>query len=394
MSSQPEASSMPRSRLRLFMVSYHYEPKIRGGMGGFQVIFELGRQFGKRHSVTLFLPAHSRRASPLDCVWIPVIPLPLLRVISFNLMLIPAMLVRAWTGRPDVIFERVFNSIVPMPLAKMLGSRYVVQLNGNPLQFYREHKPRAVAWVRRLVSRNLRNASSIVALTEGLKEQVRSDFGVSTTKVHVAPSGSNSELFFPRDRFECRKNLSIAADAWLAVFTGTFYAYQGIGTLLTALSSPTLRDLQVWLLGDGVMRDAWERKAAVIGLSQVRFTGQVDYDRVPAFLATADFCLAPFDPERGEVSPLKVLDYIFCARPTVIARIPSVENLIREFPSLLPFEPGNVASLIHALETMLKRRDYFAEQARLDSQKAIERYSWERIALGIEAQCLLSGVPS
>jgi glycosyltransferase involved in cell wall biosynthesis len=87
------------------------------------------------------------------------------------------------------------------------------------------------------------------------------------------------------------------------------------------------------------------------------------------------------------VSPLKVLDYLFCGRPTVIARIPAVENLIGQFPSLLPFAAGDPASLAEALLRMRRDGRAYLELARLDSRRARETCSWERIAETIATGC-------
>src|SRR5687767_8921777 len=100
----------PSRPLRIFIVSYLYDPGVNAGMGGFQKVLELGTQFHLRHHVTVFAPSYSRRPTPLDCVWIPVINRPLLRLISFNLMLVPALLYKAARRRPDVIYERIFNA--------------------------------------------------------------------------------------------------------------------------------------------------------------------------------------------------------------------------------------------------------------------------------------------
>ena len=357
-------------------------------MGGFQKVFELASQFQERnHRVTLFLPAYSRRKTDLDCVWIPTLNLPLLRLLLFNCLLVPLLLIRTLTGRPDVIYLRIFNSFTPPLLARLLAAVFVIEFNGNPVQYYKARELWRGKWVRRLVAWNLRRAEKIVALTKGLQSEINSDFGVDLSKVYIAPSGSNPQVFFPRSRAKCRQELGVAEEAMVAVFTGTFFAYQGVEVLLEALRDRRLRSLQAWLLGEGTMRRQWESQAAALGLKQVWFTGQIDYHRVPLFVGAAHFCVAPFAPTRGEVSPLKVIDYLFCARPTVIARISAVENLLGEFSSLLPFTPGDPDSLADAMYSMIERGNYFSQLAQADSELAMHRYSWENIARRVEENC-------
>lgn len=382
-----DAAASPSRGLRIFIVSYLYEPNIQQGMGGFQKVFELGRQLARFHQVTFFLPAYSRHSTDLDCVWVPVVNLPMLRMLSFNLATAIAILVRALRGRPHIVYQRIFNAFGPAVAATLLGSRLVVEFNGNPLDFYRAHSSAGRPWVRRLIGWNLQQADRVVALTEGLRSEILSDFGVDNSHVFVAPSGSNPDVFYPRDRQECRQALGIKRDALVAVFAGTFFPYQGIDDLLAALADPRLRHLDVWLLGEGVMRSAWESRAAQLGLERVRFAGQVEWARVPVFIGAADFCLAPFDPSRGEVSPLKVLDYLFCARPTVISDIAPVQNLLDQFRSLLPFKAGDSGALAEALETMISAREDYGRRAERDSQLARQRYSWEQIAHDIEVNC-------
>ncbi len=157
--------------------------------------------------------------------------------------------------------------------------------------------------------------------------------------------------------------------------------------MLEALADPRLEVLQTWLLGEGTMRKEWESQAASLGLKQVWFTGQVDHSRVPLFVGAADFCLAPFAPNRGEVSPLKVMDYLFCGRPIVIAGIPAVENLLQEFSSILSFTPGDPRSLADTMSTMIQGRSDFARQAQEDSELARRHYSWEKIAHRVAENC-------
>src|SRR5207302_1140948 len=72
------------------------------------------------------------------------------------------------------------------------------------------------------------------------------------------------------------------------------------------------------IVGDGLMREGWQRYARERGVADVvRFAGQVPYAEVPAWLSAMDVVAAPFTADRGETSPFKVLDAMACARPVV-----------------------------------------------------------------------------
>jgi len=373
--------------LEIFLVSYLYEPEIHFGMGGFQKVFDLARALGQRHHVTLFLPLYSRQRTEIECVWVPLLNLPLVRVLSFNLFLVFLMLSRSLRGRPDILYCRIFNSVTPPLMARLLGAYLIVEINGDPLQYYQEHDSFKTRWVRRLVKWNLGRSRKVVALTEGLRKMLGSQFDVEPFRIHMAPSGSDPSVFYPRDRLTCREALGLPEEGVMAVFSGTFFAYQGVDVLLTALADPRLKDLNVWLLGEGEKRVAWESMARKMGLGRVNFTGQVEREQVALYVGAANFCLAPFSPDRGEVSPLKVLDYLFCARAAAVSQIPSVENLLQEFSSLVSFAPGSPSSLAEVLVRMMGESKQLDSAASRDSERARSRYSWQSIALEIERNC-------
>jgi GT2 family glycosyltransferase/glycosyltransferase involved in cell wall biosynthesis len=60
----------------------------------------------------------------------------------------------------------------------------------------------------------------------------------------------------------------------------------------------------------------------------VYFLGEKRIEELPAYLSKADFCLLPFHPSKivEAVSPIKVFEYIFMAKPVVSTRIAEVSN--------------------------------------------------------------------
>ena len=70
---------------------------------------------------------------------------------------------------------------------------------------------------------------------------------------------------------------------------------------------------------------------------------------MPAIIAQADVCVAPLAYNDRNVTqgccPIKVIEYMACARPIVAANLPVVRELVRDDVDALLFTPDDPAEL-------------------------------------------------
>ena len=79
----------------------------------------------------------------------------------------------------------------------------------------------------------------------------------------------------------------------------------------------------------------------------------------------------------GEISPLKLFDYMASNRPIVAARLPTITPFIEDGIGGLLFEPENSADLAEKIEFVLTRDcSSLARHAR----SRVEDYTWQRRA--------------
>jgi glycosyltransferase involved in cell wall biosynthesis len=258
--------------------------------------------------------------------------------------------------RPDVVYLRVGTDLLAPLLRRLLGSRVVLEVNADPLEFL--HVENAGTARRRLarwtLAVNARASDLVVALTPGLARRLVEQVGVPRDKVVVIPSATDPQHFVPADATATRRRLGIAPEGPVVGFVGLFYRHQGVPTLLHALAKlrPGRPGLLALVVGDGVMRRVWEAQARALDLADVvRFTGQVPYADVPACFNAMDVVAAPFTAHRGETSPFKMLDALACARPVVASDLPSVRPLLDSGAVVLvpPDDPGALADAVAAL---------------------------------------------
>lgn len=347
--------------MRIFFLYYEYDPRVRGGMGGFSHLWQLAKNWHDMgHRVTVFSPTTGPAdpATPAKVVRVPAPPLPFLRPLCAYGFSFLMALREGLRHPPDMVYCReMFSPLLPL-LARLLKARLFIEVNGDS---YEDHLRRKAGFLRlwfvkTVQTFNFRRADRVLPVTEGLGRTLRLRYRLKEDRVAVIPNGTDTELFFPRQAVECRRALGLPAERPLVGFIGTFYAYQGLDVLLQAapiLLSRFPRTLFL-LVGDGVERPALEDLARRLGIGdRVVFTGQVPYEEVPLYLGALDVVAAPFRSFRGETSPLKLMDAWACGRAVAASDIPALRPLKEGEEKWAPVPPDHPAALANALADLL-----------------------------------------
>lgn len=174
---------------------------------------------------------------------------------------------------------------------------------------------------QRIAGYHLRRAPLIIAETQQLKRSIARHWQVLEERIAVVGLGVDRALFVPRDQSDARRQLGIAPDRTVLVYSGVVDATHDLGPVLSAMARVQDPGIELHVVGDGLLRErhqGWARANAV----RVRFHGRVAHERVPMYLAAADLCLAPYDPAafwHGEFgySTMKVPEYLSVGRPVV-----------------------------------------------------------------------------
>ena len=374
--------------MRIFFLSYAHEKGLTADAGGFRKVWELAWALRKAGSDVLVLyprlPGHGA-LTPVPSRTYAVVDLPLLRPLSAYLGMVATALAAGRRERPEIVYFRSCESVLPFLLRWALGARMVLEVNADTLEFLQvEGASRLARLLFRLAeAANARRSDLVVAITPGLKRMLTERYGIPESKVWVIPSGTDPEHFAPEEAGRARQRIGLDPDRPVVGFVGLFYRHQGIPTLLEALAllrsaHPKLVGL---IVGDGVMRPAWQRLAHRLGIADaVRFPGQVPYREVPTYFNAMDVAVAPLTAARGETSPFKVLDAMACARPVVASDLASVRPLAEASGALTLVRPEDPAALAAALGSLLAdptRRQAMGAQGRAF---VLAHHAWDRIA--------------
>ncbi len=323
--------------MRILLVLYEHDRDVRGGMGGFRHAVELAEAWQRAGHRTMILRPRrggAEEPTPVDVVETPMVEGAIVRPLSAYLGLLVGGLRAARRFRPDVVYAREMLGPVPLALARLLRRPVVVEVNADSLTHRRRVLRRSrlqLRIVEALQRFNFRRADRVVTVTPGLRAALIERFALDPARLTVVSNGANLARLAPMEPVTARRTLGLDDGAPYVGFVGTFFHHQGIATLIGAAprilaARPATRFL---IVGAGPARAEWEAAARAAGVvSAFSFPGQVPHAVVGTWINAMDVCVAPFAADRGEASPLKLFDYLACARPVVVSDIPAVHDLI------------------------------------------------------------------
>jgi glycosyltransferase involved in cell wall biosynthesis len=272
--------------------------------------------------------------------------------------------------RYDVVYTR---NLLPLRLGAILGlpvlfETYRALPRSNP-RAWREVEKAARA--RRFLG---------ICTHSEYSRGVMIEAGADAGSVAAIPNG-----YDPRDfegvpgRDGARRELGLAGDRPLAVYTGHIRPDKGIGSLVDLAED---RPEVSFVIAGGSPSDVArvEGLLRARSLSNVRLVGQVPVARVPFYLRAADVLLLP--PTAGALAagrtvlPMKTFTYLAAGRPVLAPDLPDTTGILTHEGNSLRVPPDDRAAAAGALLRLT--RDEGLSQ-RLGAQAALdaELYTWD-----------------
>jgi glycosyltransferase involved in cell wall biosynthesis len=382
--------------MKIALVLYEYDVRVRGGMGGHRHPVELAEAWTRAgHETVIVRPrlgAGDERAG-VRVVETPIVEAPLLRPLSAYAGLTVGGLRAARRLGADVIYAREMLGPAPLVVARLLRRPLVVEVNGDAYQHRRDvlgNGALRLASVRALQRLTFRRADRIVTVTPGLRARLLERFALSPERVVVVENGTNLVRLAPLDPAASRRALALDPGAPHVGFVGTFFHYQGIATLVAAAPeilrhAPATRFLVV---GDGPARGEWEDAARRARVAHAFvFPGQVPHASVGQWISAMDVCVAPFTASRGETSPLKLYDYLACARPVVVSAIEAVTHESRASGGCVDVPPDDPAALAGAVTRLLDDPGWRRRLGEAGRDWVTRERSWDAVARRVLEVC-------
>ncbi len=315
----------------------------------------------REHGPTLLLARRDSHGEGLAPVGRPMPRLAALRQVS-ALANVPSALTAARTFDPDVIYERCTSYGLGAVLSRVLGIPLLTMILDQRYSWL------SLLQARRLVATRLDLVPRAVR-----HKAVKVSWGANAERFDASLDGAP---------VRARHGLG---DDFVVGYSGSFKPWHGVDVLVDAAARLADRSVRFLLVGDGPLRSELERRVAALGLAdRFVFTGSVPYDEVPAQLAAADVCVAPFVPERHGPSrrrgfvldPLKVFEYLAQRKPTITIRAANIEALFDDGEHLQLVTPGDPAALADAIAHAMDHPEDTAAAAAAGHARVLERHTW------------------
>jgi glycosyltransferase involved in cell wall biosynthesis len=231
-------------------------------------------------------------------------------------------------AHPDVVYAsspHLLTGLVGLALARLRRARFVLEV--------RDMWPRILVDMDVLSERSLlyralarletylyRRADAMVALADGLREQMV-EHGAPAERVSVVPNGPEpSEFVAPAARDELRRRYGLTGI--VVAYTGAHGPANGLDIVLDAARDVRgdLGDVTFLLVGDGADKPQLVQRAQRDGLDNVRFMDPVPKRDMPALLGAVDIGLLVFADKpifARHMSANKLYDYMAAGLPVI-----------------------------------------------------------------------------
>jgi glycosyltransferase involved in cell wall biosynthesis len=187
---------------------------------------------------------------------------------------------------------------------------------------------------------------------------------VPAEKLSVIPWGVDYDQFFaPAEK---------PAHPFTVVYLGQIRPYKGLPVLLQAAHG--LRDVRLWVIGEGHQADEYQKMAKELDLPDVTFWGGLPDNEMIDLLRQAHALVLP-SVTRSEAFGIALLEGMAAGAVPIASHLPGVEGVVGN--EGFTFPAGHAHSLREILIRLRDDPELRMHRACLSQSKA-ELYSWER----------------
>jgi len=224
-------------------------------------------------------------------------------------------------------------------------------------------------------------ADSVSCASSYLKELTRK-CGVKEDSIFDTPVGADLDKFKPGlDGRRIKKKYNIKGD--LVLYIGQLHGAQYADLFIKAVRIVLHKHQNVsfMIVGEGFLEHKLKKLAFDLGLTKkIIFTGAVDHEDIPYYIAAADICVAPFKETKVSLckSPLKIVEYLASGKPVVASLVGEVRNMAGGCAVLT--KEGDFHCLAEGISRLvvdkdLRKRLFNGARARVE-----KKYNWNYTA--------------
>jgi glycosyltransferase involved in cell wall biosynthesis len=223
--------------------------------------------------------------------------------------------------------------------------------------------------------------SSFITITRGLADELEKQ-GIEAARIRVAPDGYDPEAFvLPGSREEERKKLGLPGDAFVAIYTGSFYAWKGVDVVVRAWAKTASNAYLLLIGGPDKERKDLEEMIPENAKERIRLLPAVERSVAIRSLAAADIGLLTTSPKeeigRLYTSPLKQFEYLAAGLPILASDVPSSHEILTD--AIAHFYSSTEGGFVTELAAMQKD-EVWRKSAAVEAKRVVLPYTWKQRA--------------
>lgn len=233
--------------------------------------------------------------------------------------------------KPDIILALgILNSYNASRIAKKNGIPFVYYFIDVIYALIPEKAFQKLG--RLFTEKTIRNADLVITINRRLSEFAYS-VGAQPESTILIDAGIDLASYDPNlDDSVIREEYGMAKDDIVLFFMGWIYEFSGMKELARELGKNKERypHYKLLVVGDGDAYDEMCRIRDEYDISnQLILTGKQPFERIPEFLASADFCLLPayIDEEiMQDIVPIKLYEYMAMKKVVIATELPGISK--------------------------------------------------------------------
>lgn len=289
--------------------------------------------------------------------------------------------------KPDIFYQRFDGTLFLSPslvFSKLFNIPLVMEVNGDMLdEISMRHEPQVYVKLIKLCEKiYYSNASRIITVTEGIKQEIIRKYGIPEEKIEVIGNGVNTEIFRPLNKISNLKTKYGLDKNNVVAFAGILVEWQGLKYLVEAAPAILKEEVETvfLIIGDGPLKNDLIQKAKDLNIDKkFIFTGFIPHNEMPLYINASDVCVVPKIPLKSGYSPLKLYEYMACGKAVIASDVKGFEILNQVKAGIL-VEPQNSQKLSEAILQVLKDKSLKNEMGNRGRNLVLMHYSWGSIA--------------
>lgn len=289
--------------------------------------------------------------------------------------------------KPDLVYQRYGrNNYAGLLYARQIGVPFILEYNGSEIWMSKNwsHPLRFESVTDEIERCVLAHADLVVGNAEAFRPELISK-GVEKKHVLIVPNGVDPERFTPSVSGKTvRQSLGAKEEDIIVSFVGSFGPWHGAETLAMTIPVVTAKNKRIRYLfiGRGVRLESVRKIVFMSGTSdRVIFTGFVDRESVPEYLAASDILVSPQVPNPDGTpffgSPTKLFEYMSMGKAIVASDLDQIGKLLTHEEDAILVPPGDAKKLAEAILSLAEDSDLRKRLGNQARTVAMNKYSWD-----------------